>query len=423
MKNPSLSDPEFLDRGALDEEMTRVFEKCQDCRRCLPLCPSFPSLFEAIDGHDQEASKLTPAESQEVVDLCYQCKLCYNHCPYHPPHEWALDFPKLMTRAKLVQAKEDGLPLVDRIGAQQDRMGKVSCLTAPVTNLAFKNRAVRLLMEKTTGIDRRWPMPEYQSRPFSKVLAERQTDVSHPERVILFTTCFVEYSEAETAWAAVQVLEHNGIAVEGGYNACCGAPFLHGGDLENARRNAEKVVAHLAPRVREGLKIVVPGPTCSLQLKQEYPELLGTEDARQVAENTLDLGEYVFGVAAAKKLNREFPQRIGKVAYHLPCHLKAQNIGFRSKQILGLAADEVVMVEACSGVDGTWGMKARYYDESLKICEGLIDAIEASKPDRVATDCPLSALRIEERTGLKAVHPIVLLRDAYGLGPGGEESV
>jgi glycerol-3-phosphate dehydrogenase subunit C len=158
-----------------------------------------------------------------------------------------------------------------------------------------------------------------------------------------------------------------------------------------------------------------------LQLKQEYPELLGSDDARLVAESTMDLGEYVFGVAAAKKLDREFPRPIGKVAYHLPCHLKAQNIGFRSKQILGLASDEVVMVEACSGVDGTWGMKARYYDESLKICEGLIEAIEAAQPDRVATDCPLSALRIEERTGRKAVHPIVLLRDAYGLGAGGEE--
>ena len=421
MKNPSLADPEFLDRVALDEELTRVFEKCHDCRRCLPLCPSFPSLFDAIDGHDLEASRLTEEETREVVDLCYQCKLCYNHCPYHPPHEWALDFPKLMTRAKLVQAKEDGLPWVDRVGAQQDRMGKVSCRTAPLTNAAFKNRAVRLLMEKTTGIDRRWPMPEYQSRPFSKVLDRRRTESTHPARVILFTTCFVEYSEAETAWAAVQVLEHNGIGVEGGYNACCGAPFLHGGDLENARRNAEKVVGHLAPRVREGLKIVVPGPTCSLQLKQEYPELLGSDDARLVAESTMDLGEYVFGVAAAKKLDREFSNPIGKVAYHLPCHLKAQNIGFRSKQILGLAADEVVMVEACSGVDGTWGMKARHYDESLKICEGLIEAIEAAEPDRVATDCPLSALRIEERTGRKAVHPIVLLRDAYGLGAGGEE--
>jgi Fe-S oxidoreductase len=422
MKNASLADPEFLDRVALDEELTRVFEKCHDCRRCLPLCPSFPSLFDAIDGHDLEASRLTVDETREVVDLCYQCKLCYNHCPYHPPHEWALDFPKLMTRAKLVQAKEDGLPWADRLGAQQDRMGRVSCRTAPLTNAAFKNRAVRLLMEKTTGIDRRWPMPEYQPMPFSKVLDRRNAETSHPARVILFTTCFVEYSEAETAWAAVQVLEHNGIGVEGGYNACCGAPFLHGGDLENARRNAEKVVTHLAPRVREGLTVVVPGPTCSLQLKQEYPELLGSDDALLVAENTMDLGEYVFGVAAAKKLDREFPSRIGKVAYHLPCHLKAQNIGFRSKQILALAADEVVMVEACSGVDGTWGMKARHYDESLKICEGLIDAIEAAEPDRVATDCPLSALRIEERTGRKAVHPIVLLRDAYGLGPGGEES-
>ena len=420
MKNASMSDAEFLDRGALDEELTRVFEKCHDCRRCLPLCPSFPSLFESIDRHEQEASQLTAAETREVVDLCYQCKLCYNHCPYHPPHEWEIDFPKLMTRAKLVQAKEEGIPFAERIGSRQDMMGRVSCRTAPVTNAAFKNRAMRLLMEKTTGIDRRWQMPTYESRPFTRAL---EKDAPSPagevrDRVILFSTCFVEYSEAETAWAAVQVLAHNGIEVEGGYPACCGAPFLHGGDLENARKNARKVVEALAPRVREGLKVVVPGPTCSFQLKHEYPELCPGEDATLVAENTLDLGEYVFKVAAAKQLDREFPERIGKIAYHLPCHLKAQNIGFRSKQILGLVSDEVVMVDACSGVDGTWGMKARFYDESLKICEGLIQAIEDAEPDRVATDCPLSALRIEERTGRKAVHPIVLLRDAYGLGEG-----
>ena len=422
MKNASLADAEFLDRVDLDQELTRVFEKCHDCRRCLPLCPSFPSLFEAIDRHQQEASELTGAETREVIDLCYQCKLCYNHCPYHPPHEWEIDFPKLMTRAKLVQAKEEGIPFAERVGSRQDMMGRVSCRTAPVTNAAFKSRAVRLLMEKATGIDRRWRMPTYESRPVSRGLQGRPGPAEPRERVLLFTTCFVEYSEAETAWAAVQVLEHNGIAVEGGYPACCGAPFLHGGDLENARKNARKVVAGLAPRVREGLKVVVPGPTCSYQIKHDFPALAPGEDAELVAANTLDLGEYVFKVAAAKELDREFPNRIGKVAYHLPCHLKAQNIGFRSKQILGLVADEVVMVDACSGVDGTWGMKARFYDESLKICEGLIDAIQAAEPDRVATDCPLSGLRIEERTGLRAVHPIVLLRDAYGLSPTEGES-
>jgi glycerol-3-phosphate dehydrogenase subunit C len=420
VKNASLRHDEFLDRAHLDAELTRVFERCHDCRRCLPLCPSFPSLFDAIDRHEQEASELTQGETREVVDLCYQCKLCYNHCPYHPPHEWEIDFPKLMTRAKLVQAKEEGIPLAERLGSQQDLMGKVSCRSASLTNAAFKNRAVRLLMEKTTGIDRRWIMPTYEKKPFSKVLKARAksagaTGNEEKGRVILFSTCFVEYSEAETANAAVDVLEHNGITVEAGYDACCGAPFLHGGDLESARRNAKKVVAGLAPRVREGLRIVVPGPTCSYQLKHEFPELLDSDDARLVAENTLDLGEYVFKVAAAKELDRDFARRMGRVAYHLPCHLKAQNIGFRSKQILGLIADEVVMVDACSGVDGTWGMKARYYDQSLRICSNLTKAIEEAQADHVATDCPLSALRIREETGRVAVHPIVLLRDAYGL--------
>lgn len=414
MKNASLTDPEFLDRADLDAELTRVFEKCHDCRRCLPLCPSFPSLFDAIDRHEQEASAMTPAETREVIDLCYQCKLCYNHCPYHPPHEWAIDFPKLMTRAKLVQGREEGIPLGERVGAQQDLLGKLACRTASLSNAAFRNRAVRLLMEKATGIDRRFVMPTYERAPFSPGLERRILSRTDADRVVLFTTCFVEYSEARTAAAAVDILERNGITVEAGYEACCGAPFLHGGDLASARRNAEKVVAALAPRVRAGRKIVVPGPTCSYQLKNEYPALVPTDDARLVAESTLDLGEYVFKLAAAKRLDRSFRKKLGRVAYHLPCHLKAQNIGFRSRQILGLVCDEVVMLEACSGVDGTWGMKARNYDASLSICRSLMDAIESASPEHVATDCPLAALRIKERTGRDAVHPIVLLHEAYG---------
>lgn len=418
-KNPSLSDPDFLDRASLDAELTRVFEHCHDCRRCLPLCPSFPSLFDAIDGHEQRADLLTREETREVIDLCYQCKLCYNHCPYHPPHEWELDFPKLMNRAKIVQAREEGIPLAERVGMRQDAMGRVSCLTSSMTNAAFKNRAVRTLMEKGTGIDRRWLMPSYESKRASQQLTGRNPGSGENGRVLLFQTCFVEYAEAETALAAVQVLEHNGVAVEPAYDRCCGAPFLHGGDLDKARQNAEKVVAALAPRVREGLPVVVPGPTCSLQMKQEYPELLGTDDARLVAENTLDIGEYLYTLGREKKLKREFPQQLGKVAYHLPCHLKSQNIGFRSRQLLKFAgAEEIEMLDNCSGVDGTWGMKARWYDQSMKIAGKLLDGVRRLEPDHVATDCPLAALRIREGTGYRAVHPVVLLRDAYGLGDG-----
>ena len=415
MNNAGLPDPEFLDRAALDTELERVFEHCHDCRRCLPLCPSFPSLFGAIDRHEQQASQLTREEVREVIDLCYQCKLCYNHCPYHPPHDWEIDLPKLMSRAKLVQAREEGIPMAERIGMQQDLMGKVSCMSSALTNAAFKNRAVRSMMEKGTGIDRRWIMPTYGRRRASKEFAGRATVSGENGRALLFTTCFVEYSEAETARATLQVLEHNGVAVEVAYDRCCGAPFLHGGDLASARRNAEKVVASLAERVRSGAQVVIRGPTCSYQIKREYPELLDSDDARLVAENSFDVGEYLFKLGAAKLLVRDFPHPLGRVAYHLPCHLKAQNIGFRSRQLLALAGADVEMLDFCSGVDGTWGMQAKWYDRSLAIADKLLEGVRQAAAQHVATDCPLAALRIQEGTGRRAVHPVVLLRDAYGL--------
>jgi glycerol-3-phosphate dehydrogenase subunit C len=233
--------------------------------------------------------------------------------------------------------------------------------------------------------------------------------------VVLFTTCFVEYAEHETASAAVAVLEHNGVGVEGGYDRCCGAPFLHGGDLERARHNAEKVVAGLVEPVRAGLPVVVPGPTCSLLLKRDYPEMLGTDDARLVAANTFDVCEFLHRLGRERKLVREFPVALGKVAYHLPCHLKSQNIGFRSQQLLTFAGAEVEMLDHCSGVDGTWGMKARYYEQSLKIADPLLRQVRELEPDHVASDCPLAALRIQEGTGRRVVHPVVLLQRAWGL--------
>ncbi len=359
---------------------------------------------------------MSTGESREVIDFCFQCKLCFNHCPYHPPHEWAIDFPKLMNRAKLVQAREEGIPLAERMGCRQDLMGKVSCMTASLSNAAFKNRSVRRLMEKTTGIDRRWIMPTYENQPLSKQLAKRSPVAADHARVILFSTCFVEYSEAETGLATAQVLEHLGVGIEAGYDVCCGAPYLHGGDLDNARKNAARVVAGLVEGVRAGLPVVVPGPTCSMQIKTEYPELLDSEDARLVADNTFDVGEYLWKLRGEQKLLREFPVKLGKVAYHLPCHLKSQNIGFRSAQLLKIAGAEVEMMDRCSGVDGTWGMKAKWYDASQKVAGKLIDEVKRHEPDHVATDCPLAGLRILEGTGRKAVHPIVLLRDAYGLG-------
>jgi Fe-S oxidoreductase len=281
-------------------------------------------------------------------------------------------------------------------------------------NAANRNRLSRVMMEKTLGIHRDWIQPSFHRETVKRWFAKKPR---RPEgengHAVLFTTCSVNFNDPDTGRAAVEILERNGVRVDLCYERCCGMPFTDTGDLDAARRNAEKNVADLLPYVEAGATVVVPGPSCSLMLKTEYPRLLESEDAERVANGTQDLMEYLYGLARAKKLDRNFKSSLGKVAYHAPCHLRAQNIGFRSRELLELAADEVVLVDACSGVDGTWGMQKRFYDESMKVASGMLERLDAAKPDWVSTDCPLAALRIEKGLGVKPLHPVVLLNRAY----------
>ena len=283
-------------------------------------------------------------------------------------------------------------------------------------NFANRNRASRVLMEKTLGIDREWVQPSFYADTVDRWFAKRERrGTGENGRVVLFTTCSVNYSDPIAGRSLTVVLEHSDVRVELCYERCCGMPFTDTGDLEAARRNAERNVADLLPFVDQGAEIVVPGPSCSLMLKEEYPKLLGTTAAQRVAEATRDAIEYLYHLARAKKLKRDFSQPLGRVAYQAPCHLRHQNIGFRARDLLQLAGAEVTVIDACSGVDGTWGMQARFHELSLRVAAPMLARIRDAQPDHVATDCPLSALRIQEGLGRAAVHPVVLLRHAYGL--------
>jgi len=409
-------DAAYTDPEAISRELRRVGEICHQCRRCLPLCPSFPKLFELVDASDREIAGVTAEGFEEVNELCYHCKLCYNHCPYTPPHEWDVDFPALMRRQQIARAARDGVPLRRKLTTWTDRIGALGSAVPALMNFANRNRASRVLMEKTLGIHRDWVQPSYYFETVARWFARRSPKTAGENgRVVLFSTCSVNYSDPITGRSAVEVLEHSDVQVELCYERCCGMPFTDTGDLQAARRNAERNVADLLPHVEAGATVVVPGPSCSLMLKSEYPRLLETEAAEKVAAATQDLMECLYHLARAKKLSRDFKAPLGRVAYHAPCHLRAQNIGFRSRDLLRLAGAEVEVIDACSGVDGTWGMQARFHEASLKVAEKLLRRIDELAPDHIATDCPLSALRIEEGLGRKPVHPVVLLRHAYGI--------
>ncbi|HET6371872.1 MAG TPA: anaerobic glycerol-3-phosphate dehydrogenase subunit C [Candidatus Polarisedimenticolia bacterium] len=413
---------DYLDATAVEKEMRRVFDVCHTCRRCLPLCPSFPDLFQRIDGSaTQEVDGLTTADMKSVVDLCYQCKLCYNHCPYHPPHRWMIDFPRLMLRARASRASREGVTLQDRILGMADAVGRFGTLFAPLSNWANKLRPNRVIMESLLGIHRDRNLPLFHRRTFSRWFRRRPKPAAGGARkeggarVALFTTCTVEYNEPDIGRACVEVLERNGIEVTLPKQRCCGMPYLDGGDLDAAMACARANVEALSAAVADGLDIVVPGPTCSYTIKNEYPHMVGGPQAAEVASHTFDICEYLMRRHREGKLDTRFAQPVGRVAYHLPCHLKAQNIGYKSRDLLALIPGaEVTMAEGCSGVDGTWGFKKQYFDLSLKVAAPLIEKIESARPQATASDCPLACLQIEKARGEKPLHPIQIVRRAYG---------
>jgi len=415
---------DYLDEAAVEKEMRRVFDICHTCRRCLPLCPSFPDLFNRIDASPtEEVDGLNKADLRSVVDLCYQCKLCYNHCPYHPPHRWMLDFPRLMLRARASRAAAEGVPLQDKVLGRADLVGRIGSMLAPLSNLANRLRPGRILMEKTLGIHRNRNLLLFRRRRFSRWFRSRRRGPAEKRgapgeaRVALFATCTVEYNEPDVGVAAVEVLERNGVDVSLPGQRCCGMPHLDGGDLKRATDLARRNVASLAAEVAAGRDIVVPGPTCSFTIRNEYPHMLGTEEARAVAARTMDISEYLMKRHEAGRLDTRFETGPGRVGYHLPCHLKAQNIGFRSRDLLGLLPGaQVTMVDRCSGVDGTWGFKTQYFDLSLKVAKPLADGLDETRPDATASDCPLACMQIQKMRGEKPLHPIQIVRRAYGDG-------
>jgi Fe-S oxidoreductase len=275
-------------------------------------------------------------------------------------------------------------------------------------------------MEAVVGIHRARELPRFHRETLSRWFDRRKPPAparaGMPRaRVALFSTCSVEYNDPATGKAAVAVLEHNGVEVSLPAQRCCGMPYLDGGAVKEAKRLIAHNVRSLAEAVRGGREIVVPGPTCSYMLKQEYPWLDGSEDANLVATHTRDLCEYLVGLHAQGRLDTRFPSPPGTVVYQLPCHLKAQNMGTKSADLLRLTGARVEVAERCTAMDGTWGMKKQYFDLSMKLAEPLFQDIERARPDRVATDCPLAALQIHQGTGAGARHPVRILAEAYGL--------
>jgi Fe-S oxidoreductase len=417
------TDPRYFEPKDLRSEVERIFSLCADCRLCVKFCGSFPKLFDAIDDYcteekyaEVDTKKLKDADVSKVVDLCFQCKLCYIKCPYTPgDHEWAIDFPRLMTRAKAQEVKTNGVSLVDKLLGNPDLLGKIGTATAPLANWSNENPLTRQLMH-TVGIHKDKKLPPFASKTFAKQFEQkRKAPGGEPAaKVAFFSTCYVNYHQPEIGTDTLEVMERNNVDVVLAYEQCCGMPLWHNGDIDGAVAAAKENVSALIPHVADGRTVIATNPTCSQMIRVEYPRLLGTEESKRLAAKTVDPIEFLAALSSSGKLNKDFKTGAGDLSYHMPCHLRAQNIGYKTRDVLSLLpGTKVKVVEECSGHDGTWSMKRENFEQSMKYGGRAFREMADGDPKATCSDCPLAAIQIEQGAGRRPLNPMQILAKSY----------
>ncbi len=429
--------PDFNDEAKCLVEMERVFDICHGCRRCVSLCQSFPTLFDLVDATaDGEVHGVAKADYGKVVEQCYLCDLCYmTKCPYTPPHEWNLDFPHLMLRAKAIKFRKGEVKASERFLASTDAHGQFAGIpiVVQVANAVTRTKAARGAMQSALGVhDQAW-MPDLATQRFrwGRAMSGSASTVTDgqrtPGKVAVFATCYVNYHEPGIGADLLAVLDHNDIPWEiVEKEQCCGMPQLELGDLEAVARAKEANIPVLAKYAKAGYAIVSAIPSCTLMFKQELP-LMFPEDAdtQLVKEAMFDPFEYLVARHKDGLLKTDFTQPLGKVSYHIPCHGRVQNIGRKTEEMFKLIGQTVDVklntVERCSGHAGTYGVKQDYHPVALKIGKAVFKAMAKDEPDVIASDCALAGHHIAQGmqiagTPAKALaHPLTLLRQAYGL--------
>jgi glycerol-3-phosphate dehydrogenase subunit C len=383
------------------------------------------------ESENEDVISLKSEQFEPVVDACTLCDMCFmTKCPYVPPHDFDLDFPHLMLRYRTAQKKLGRLPSVPTQLAQIDRNAKIGVMFSKIVNWAsdIKNKFFRKILEIVAGIDRRVQLPKYNSETFSNFFKKDKKKnnyvfLNKDRKVVIYTTCFVNFNKKNTGIAALKVLKKNEVEVQEAYPGCCGMPFLEQADLPKVVEQAKKVSKDLLEWVDKGYKVITLTASCGLMLKFEWPLLLPKdENIKRLSSNTMDIDEYVVDIANNEGLAEGLQEIDGGVTVHSACHARAQNMGIKSRDMLKHIPNvKLDVVERCAGHGGTFGVMKDTYGLANKVGRPTARQIKNKNNKYMASDCPLAGKhlkQLEVDTNIsndEALHPIELMAKSYKL--------
>jgi FAD/FMN-containing dehydrogenase/Fe-S oxidoreductase len=412
---------DFAEQGGF----ARAVEMCSgmgECRKKLDgtMCPSYMGTLDEEHSTRGRANALrnviaglVPREDftgkrlYTVMDLCLECKACKAECPSN------VDMAKLKYEFLDHYHRANGLPLRNRMFGAIESLNRLGSALAPVSNWLANVAPNRWLMEIFTGIDRRRPLPRFAGETFTKWFRAHKAEGDGAKGdVILFHDTFNNYNTPNVAVAATRFLEKSGYRVLLVDKKCCGRPMISKGMLGQAKENAAWNVERLAPFAEKGTPIVGLEPSCLLTMRDEYPEFIRTNAAKQVADNSFLLEEFVMREVNRNRLKIDSNAKRKKVLLHSHCHQKALVGTAATVAMLKAAGYEVSEVDSgCCGMAGSFGFEKEHYDLSIKIGNRRLAPAVIAASDDVEIVAPGISCRqqIDHLASREAKHPAELL--------------
>lgn len=418
------------------EEPAQEVLSCNGCGHCRSeatverMCPIFratraeaatprakANLMRHLLSPQTDARLVASSEVREVADLCVNCKMCAIECPAH------VNIPKLMLEAKAAHVAEHGLDRTDWVLARTEQFAWFGSALAPLANAILASPPARWLLEKLFGVSRRRRLPAFAKRSFVREARQRgwtRKPQSARPRVAYFVDVFANYNDPSIAEAVVAVLHHNGIEVyvPPGQLGSGMAPLAYG-DVETARETLQHNLRHLADLAREGFPILCSEPTAAVMLRHDALDLLPDADARMVAAQTVECTAFLWDLHQQGLLNTRFQHIDAVVGHHVPCHVKALGRPAMAPALLALIPGLCVHTidQGCSGMAGTFGLKAANYALSLEAGRAMLDEMSQPRVRFGSTECSTCRMQMEDGSGKRSLHPVQYLALAYGFLP------
>jgi len=395
-----------------------TLDHCVKCTICETACPvsAVTPLFPGPKFVGPQGERFRDGESVDhSVDYCSSCGACTLACPQ------GVKIAELNSMARAAMKAQAGVPLRDQIISRTTIMGLAMTPVAPLANAILNFKPARFAMEKVVGVHRDAPMPVAAGETLQGWLKRRPAPTRTPTRgpLVYFHGCAGGFFEVDAASKAIEVLEHLGYEVLVPRQGCCGLAEQSNGLFESATKSVRRLVADLRSAGTD-LTIVSTAGSCTGMLKHEAHEILGVDDAdlADVGTRIREISEFLLELYDAGELPVEEFGRIDEtIPYHVPCQVRSQGMGTPAADVLRLIPGLTVVDSnaTCCGIAGTYGLKKEKYAIAQAVGAPLFEMVKATNDHLAACDTETCRWQIEKSTGVRTVHPIVLIHRALGL--------